>query len=180
MRTVAADPVFLCVLVFDGIGACLFGHGLMERGVENKDLRNIRHDLGAAFNAHKMSRSVKRCKVVAETELLNDLRSDKTALKEVRTAMDHTMSDSLYLAHIFYAAENRVGKGIDNDLHCDGVIGHCDIALVLLPVLAEAVLNAPVDPDTLADAFCKNVSALGVEELIFKRRAAGVDNKYFH
>ena len=66
VRTVAADPVFLCVLVFDGIGACLFGHGLMERGVENKDLRNIRHDLGAAFNAHKMSRSVKRCKVVAE------------------------------------------------------------------------------------------------------------------
>ena len=60
------------------------------------------------------------------------------------------------------------------------MIGHCDIALVLLSVLAEAVLNAPVDPDTLADAFCKNVSALGVEELIFKRRAAGVDNKYFH
>lgn len=46
---------------------------------------------------------MKRRKVVAETELLNDLGSDKAALEEVRTAVDNPVTDSLYLAHILYA-----------------------------------------------------------------------------
>ena len=36
-----------------------------------------------------------------------------------------------------------------------------------------------VDADTLADALCYKLFAVHVNELIFKRRASGVDNKNF-
>ena len=54
----------------------------------------------------------------------------------------------------------------------------------LLGLLGATVLGVAKDThvrtDTLAVALGENLAGIGIQKLIFKARAAGVDNKYVH
>ena len=122
---------------------------------------------------------VQRREIAAELELLENVGCDKTALKEVGTAVDDAVSDRLDLAHVRKTSDFGIRQRIDDDLHGDGMVGHREIAHGFASVLFF-MLDEPVDADSLADSFCEHLVRCGVHELIFERGAARIDYQYIH
>ena len=179
MRTVAADLILLGILIFDGVSRSLLGLGGMERGIEDENLGNLRHNGGTAVDTHQMCRGMQGCKVNAHTKLFHDLGGDQAGLKEVGTAVDDAVTDSLDLLHILDAAVLRIGQRIDEDLGSNGVVGHVHCKLNLSAV-GKLMRDLAVKSNTLADTLCKDISRFHIKELVLQRGAACVYNENFH
>ena len=151
----------------------------MECRIENEHLRSVRHNSRATFDSHEVCACVKRGKVAAELELSEDFGSYKAAFKEVRTAVNDTVTDRLDFAHILYAAEIGICEILNNGFHGNRVVGHSDIVFDFCSV-RELMLDDSVNADSLADALGENLGGFCVEKLILKRRASRIYNKYFH
>lgn len=93
--------------------------------------------------------------------------------------MDNTVTDCFDFAHVLYATEFGICQILNDGLHCDGVIGHCNFIFDFCSV-CELVLNDTVNTDSFADTLGENLGGFCVEKLILKRRASRVYNKYFH
>ena len=65
-----------------------------------------------------MCRGVQRCEGVAQTQLFNHVVGDKAALKEVRTAVDDSVTYSAYLGNVRDASALGVGKLCYDCLDC--------------------------------------------------------------
>ena len=122
----------------------------MECRIENEHLRSVRHNSRATFDSHEVCACVKRGKVTAELELFEDFGSYKAAFKEVRTSVDNTVTDCFDFAHVLYATEFGICQILNDGLHCDGVIGHCNFIFDFCSV-CELVLNDTVNTDSFAD-----------------------------
>ena len=180
VRAVAADVVLLVHIPGNAVHVGLRRHGLVERGVEDEDLRLVGHDGEAALDAHDVRAGVKGSEVAAELELIENLVAQKDGLEEVGTAVHDTVADALDLVHVGDDAELGIGEVLDDDLGGHGVILHGDLDLVLLAVLSLAVLDAAVDADALADALGEDGFGGGIEELVLQGRRTGVHNQNFH
>ena len=150
----------------------------MESGIEYADLRNIRHYLLAAADAHEVTLGMygSVAKFVAVFEFSDNAVVDEAAFDEVRTAVDDTVTYCFDLAHISDASVNLIGEYIDNIFGSDSVIGAGEFTLErsLNGVLVgdTAVMTADALNDTLSD----NGTCSGVKQLILERRAAGINN----
>ncbi len=140
----------------------------MKSGIENEHLRFIWHNVQTSFDTHDVSAGVKRCEAAAEFKFGEDFIREKNALEEVRSSVDHAMTDSFDLAHVRNDSCFGIRKNIDDRSHGDGVIGQGKFLFELLTVFTASVFDLTVDTDTLADTLCEYRFGSGVEKLILK------------
>ena len=106
-------------------------------------------------------------------DLSHDLIVDDRGIIEVPTALNDAMPNAIdrkvgLLELLEHASDSRAMIGEGNLL---GLLG-----ATVLGVTKDAHLRS----DTLAVALGENLAGIGIQKLIFKARAAGVDNKYVH
>ena len=106
-------------------------------------------------------------------DLSHDLIVDDRGIIEVPATLNDTVADAInrkvgLLELIEHASDSRAMIGEGNLL---GLLG-----TTVLGVAKDAHLRA----DTLAVTLGENLAGIGIQKLIFKARAAGVDNKYVH
>ena len=181
METIAAHLVLLVVLIGNSIGESLCGHGLMESGVEHCDLGNIAHDGLAGVDAGDVGGVVERSEGDAVFNGLHNVIGDQNAGGKGLAAVNNAVADSVDLLH---AGDNTVlgaGELINDRGNGFGMSGHGDIFVEHRLIADErGVLEVTVDAYALAQTLCQDTLGVHVEELVFQRGAAGVDDKNFH
>ena len=92
------------------------------------------------------------------------------------------MTDRVDLLHGADDAVLLVHEGVENSRDGFVVGGHGDVGGLdgLLALELGLVGELAVDADALTKTFGEQRLVLHVDELIFQRRAAGVDNQNFH
>jgi len=151
----------------------------MECGIKYNYLGSVGHYSTAALDTHDVSGGVKGSEVYAKSELVKNLGSDKAAFKEVRTAVDNSVTDSLDLGNVLNATDLGVGEGINNDLHCNGVVGHGSYVNDLL--ITDLVLDKrALRSDSFANTLAAYVAGGSINKLILERRTTCVYYEYVH
>ena len=182
VEAVAADAVVLVVFIRNGVHIGLAGHGLVERGVEHGDHRHVvAHDGAAGVDAGDVGGVVQRRKRRALLERGHDGVVDLDGAGELLTAMDDTVADGVDLLHGGDHTVLGAGQLVDDRGNGLGVGGHRQVFVKDgLAADERGVLQVTVDTDALAKALGQKVLGLHVDQLIFQRRAAGIDDKNFH
>ena len=170
---VLAHVVFVTHVLGQRVGVGDLGHGHVERGVEDSHVGQLRILLTAILNRRGLAVVVQRSKRGHLENLSHDLIVDDRGIIEVPATLNDTVADAInrkvgLLELIEHASDSRamIGEG-----HLLGLLG-----ATVLGVAKDAHLRA----DTLAVTLGENLTGIGIQKLIFKARAAGVDNKYVH
>ena len=95
METVAADAVFVIVLVRECIHICILRHALMECSIEDSHLRNCRKNIRYGPDTEEVGRVVQRCDIRAFLNLCNHVLVYELAAEELFSSMNHAMAYSL-------------------------------------------------------------------------------------
>ena len=182
VEAVAADAVVLVVFIRNGVHIGLAGHGLVERGVKHGDHRHVvAHDGAAGVDAGDVGGVVQRRKRRALFERGHDGVVDLDGAGELLTAVDDTVADGVDLLHGGDHTVLGAGQLVDDRSNGLGVGGHRQVFVKdRLAADERGVLQVTVDTDALAQALGQKVLGLHVDQLIFQRRAAGIDDKNFH
>ena len=180
VEAVAADLVLLVILVGDGIGIGLLGHGHVEGGVEHGHLRGLGHDLLAGLDAHQVGGIVQGTQGDALLDGLNAGVVDDAALRERHAAVEHAVAHRVDLIHAGDHAVITAEQGGQDGLDRLGVGGHGDLGLELLVLGGDLMGQAAVDADALAQTLRQYIPCGGVHQLILQGRAACVDDEYLH
>ena len=98
VETIATDTVLLVHRVGDSIHVGVVWHGLMESGVKDANLRNVREDACDGINALQISGVVERSQVGERGKDIQHLFVEEDGLAEALTAVHHAMADSIQLA----------------------------------------------------------------------------------
>jgi len=98
MEAVATDVVFLVEELRHRIAIGMLGHGLVERGVEHGDLRQLREQCEGGIDTDQVGRIVQRRQLRVGTDGREDFVGDQAGAGEVLTAMHHAMADAIDLA----------------------------------------------------------------------------------
>ena len=155
------------------VGVGNLGHGHVERGVEDGHVGQLRILLAAVFDCRGLAVIVQWGERGHLKDLSHDLVVDDRGIIEVPATLNDTVADAIdckvgLLKLLEHASDSRAMIGEGNLL---GLLG-----ATVLGVAKDAHLRA----DTLAVALGENLAGIGIQKLIFKTRAAGVDNKYVH
>ena len=110
---------------------------------------------------------MKRCKVAAELELLDNLIGCENAFEEIRTAVHDSVTYCLDLAHALDTTDLGIGESVNDNSDSNRVVGHFDF-LDGLGTVSLLVFDLAVKSDTLAVTLCHNTSGVGVKKLILE------------
>ena len=173
VRTVLAHVVLVTHVLGQRVGVGDLRHGHVERGVEDSHVGQLRILLTAILNRRGLAVVVQRSKRCNLKDLSHDLIVDDRGIIEVPATLNDTVADAIdrkvgLLELLEHASDSRAMIGKRNIL---GLLG-----ATVLGVAKDAQLRA----DTLAVTLGENLAGIGIQKLIFKARAAGVDNKYVH
>ena len=155
------------------VGVGNLGHGHVERGVEDDHVGQLRILLAAIFDCRGLAVIVQWGERGHLKDLSHDLIVDDRGIIEVPATLNDTVTDAIdrkvgLLELLEHASDSRAMIGEGN----------------LLGLLGATVLGMTKDThvraDTLTVALGENLASIGIQKLIFKARAAGVDNKYVH
>ena len=176
VEAIAAHGVFFIILVRHAEHICIRRHGLVERGVEHHDLRNLGAERGGSrTDTLHMRRIVQRRQRGVAFDIFHNLLVDQHGMVKFRAALHDTVTDRGHFVQavddLAFAAQQRVF----DDVERGGVVGHRDIAFDDLAV-GGFVGEFAVDTDAFAVALCQNRLVLHINQLIFQRGAAGVDD----
>ena len=94
MEAITANRVLLIVFDRKAIQESLLRHRLMEGRVEHTYLRYAGHQLLAGIDTDQVSRVVKRRKLIAFLDLLQNLIRQKRGSGKLFSAMNDTMANS--------------------------------------------------------------------------------------
>ena len=95
--------------------------------------------------------------------------------------MDDAVADGVDLLHGGDHTVLGAGQLVDDRGNGLGVRGHRQVFVKdRLAADERGVLQVTVDADALAQALGQEMFGLHVDQLIFQRRAAGIDDKNFH
>ena len=96
--------------------------------------------------------------------------------------MNHTVADSVDLAHGGDDAVFRIDQGVQDSLDGFGMGGHSHIngVQLLLAVHLGLVGELAVNADPFAQALGQQVASSGIQQLILQGGAACVDNQNIH
>ena len=173
MGAVLAHMVLVAHVLRQGVGVGDLGHGHVERRIEDGHVGQPRILLAAILNRCGLAVVVQRGERRHLKDLSHDLIVDDRGIIEVPAALNDAVADAIdrkvgLLELLEHARDSRAMVGERNLL---GLLG-----ATVLGMAKDAHLRA----DTLAVALGENLAGIGVQKLIFKARAAGVDNKYVH
>ena len=106
-------------------------------------------------------------------DLSHDLIVDDRGIIEVPATLNDTVADAI---------DRKVGllELLEHARNGAAMIGKRNLLGLLGTTVLGVAKDAHVRADTLAVALGENLAGIGIQKLIFKARAAGVDNKYVH
>ena len=119
---------------------------------------------------------MERTKVEALTDDFLDIIIDDNGIRILGTAMQYTMTDRRDLINALNNADFRVDQGFQHLLYRDLMvrqIGFIDIIRLAIDLMGQ---KGSVDTDSLAQAFGQYGFIFHIDQLIFQRRTATVDN----
>jgi len=186
VETVAADPVLPGEIGVDRVRVCGRRERLMERGVEHGHVRHIREHGSRRDDAGEVGRVVQRSEHRELLDLALDVGVDERGGEEARPSVHDAMPDG----HRRMLLEGRPMRGelLEHDCERRVVVGDAPLVGVfrvehrddgirrgLRPhlVLDRAELLA----DPLDQTACQLVLVLDVDQAVFQRRRAAVDDE---
>ena len=106
-------------------------------------------------------------------DLSHDLVVNDCGIIEVPAALNDTMPNAI---------DRKVGllELLEHARNGAAMIGKRNLLGLLGTTVLGVAKDAHVRSDTLTVALGENLAGIGIQKLIFKARAAGVDNKYVH
>ena len=106
-------------------------------------------------------------------DLSHDLIVDDRGIIEVPATLNDTVADAI---------DRKVGllELLEHARNGAAMIGKRNLLGLLGTTVLGVAKDAHLRADTLAVALGENLAGIGIQKLIFKARAAGVDNKYVH
>ena len=151
----------------------------MEGGIKDERHFLIGHDRTAGVNALDRRRIVQRRKLRDLIHRFHDLVGDERRLLECLARSDNAVTYGVDLVHRLDDARLAVDELVQDKLNGFGVIRDL---LLDNKGLAQRLMRetAALDPDALDVALCEDFLRLDVDELIFQRRTACVDDQNFH
>ena len=175
VEAVTANLVLLIVLVRDTVEVSFLRHRLMECGIEYGNFGNAGHKLHAGVDTDEVRRVVKRSKVAALFDALNNFVVDDNGGREFLAAVYDTMTYCTDLGEILNHAVLGICEGCKHVLDCYFVIRKRIFKNNLLAA-GGGVLQTAVNADTLAKTYGQSLLGLGVDQLILQGTASAVDN----
>ena len=181
VEAVAADGVFLIILVRNAEHIGFLGHGLMEGGVENGDHGGLfSENFLAGFHGDSLGRVVERTKVAEfNADVLDKLVVNSGGRFVFLGTVEHAVTDGFDFADVLddfvFAGGEKFNKLLESLF-----VGGEAYVVFLFVAGSGFVADSAVDADSFAKTFCDNFFVIHLDELVFKGRAARVDNKYFH
>ncbi len=177
VETIAAYAVILIILIGNSIHESLAGHGLMEGSIENGNHWDITHDLAAGIDAGNVGGVVQRRKGDAFFNCGHDIVIDQNGACKLLAAVNNPVTDSIDFLHGSNHAVFCGGKLLDNCGNGFGMSGQGEIFIEYrLSADKGAVLQMAINTNTLAKALCEDRFGGHIDQLVFQRRASGVDN----
>ena len=119
VEAVAADAVLVSQVVGDCVAPCFFGHGGVERGVEDSDLRQGGPLVHCCAHALSVCGVVQRCQRGEVVDLLDNFLGEQGGVGELLCTLHHAVADCLQLT----ACQDGL-KLLRHDVECDFVVGH--------------------------------------------------------
>lgn len=180
METVLSDFVLVIYGIRNTVHIRFCRHRAVERGVEHRNHRHTGHDFSAALYAGDVAWHMERAEFRILFANTDDFVVDDDGGLEVLTAVEHSVSYRADFVRGLDCAVNGIDHRFEHKLDGLGVILH-----VLLYVEHSAVSGllgefTAVERDTLAKSFEDCLLGFHVDELVFERRTACVDNENFH
>ena len=149
----------------------------MERGVEHGDLRDLGAEyLGAGVNTLDVSGIVQGSQRRQFLDFVKNICVDQHGMVKVSAALYDTVTDSRNLVKALDGAVFGVEKRILDRLKRLGVVLHLSLALDLAAVGSLKADKSTVGADPFTVALCEYALVGHVDQLVFERRAACVDN----
>ena len=179
MEAVTADLILLVQLVRQGVYISVVRDLAVEGGVEHTHLRRILHQPATAADALEGRRAVQRVDGNDGLDIRHGLVVDEGGLFAFFAAVGDAVAHRVDLGNVGDDAAHGVGK---QSQHC----------LQRLVVGGEGLLTAiglgaglfmgddAAGADALADALGQDRAVVHIEQLIFQRRTAGVDDQDLH
>ena len=166
------------IFVGDSIHVGLAGHGLVEGGVENGDLRDLgAHDPAAGFDAGDVGGVVERGEGDAVLNGLHDVLVDENGGGEGLAAVDDAVADGIDLGHGLDDAVFLARELVDDGRDRFRMGREVDVLIEDRLVADEGLmLQMAADADALAKTFREDLLAVHIKELVFEGRASRVDN----
>ena len=183
VEAVAADLVLLVILIGDGVQIGVLRHGLVEGSVEHRCLGHVvAQHRPAGLDADDVGGVMQRRQGGAVLHRLHHLIGNQDGVGKAFAAVDHPVTHRVDLLHGGDDAVDRVHQSGQHRLDGLGMGGHGHVGghggrlALYLGLIGKFSVNA----DALAQAFGQQMAGFRVQQLIFQRRAAGIDDKYFH
>ena len=145
----------------------------MERGIEDGHVGQLRILFAAILNRRGLAVIVQRGKRGHLENLSHDLIVDDRGIIEVPATLNDTVADAI---------DRKVGllELLEHARNGAAMIGEGNLLGLLGATVLGVAKDAHLRADTLAVTLGENLAGIGIQKLIFKARAAGVDNKYVH
>ena len=183
MEPVLADAVLLVELHRDCVEVGLRGHGLVELGVEDGDVRDAGEDLLAGFDAAEVGGVVERSQRDALADDVLDRFVDLDRGGDFFAAVEHAVTDGLDFGQALQDADLRIDELGADRAEAVGVVLHAFggfFELESVRALDDEVRGRGADAFHQAGRDHGIVAAFHVEKRKFEGGAAGVDHENFH
>ena len=180
VEAIATDAVLLIVLIGDGEHVSLFGHGLMEGGIEYRNHGGILAEYFlAGLHSGSLRRIVQRAEVTESKDILDNLIGYQSGNLVLLAAVEHAVTNSIDLLHAVDNLAFAGGQHIDQSQESLLMGGEGQI-LFYLHTICSLVLDAAVHANALAQALSQNALVSHINELILQRGASCVDYQNLH
>ncbi len=182
VKPVSAHLITRIVLVWDRVGEGLSGHGLMEGGVENANLGDIRpHDGGTGVDACNIGWVMERSQGDAVLQSLHHVGVDADASGKKLSAVNHPVADGVNFFHAGNYAVFGTDKFLDHSGYGLGMGGKVHVGFKYrFPICEGRMLNMSVKTYALAETFREDLLGFHIDQLVFEGRATGVNDQNLH
>ena len=170
---VLADVKLLDHVARQGVAPCVLGHVVMESGVGDDDVADLREHVAADLDDVSLGVVVQRGERSDLADLGEDLVVDDGGLGEVPAALNNAVTN---------AVDGLINclQDLENVLDGSLVVGKFDLELLLLAAHLLVADEGTLDADALAVALGVDLTGVDVEQLVLQRRAAGIDDQDVH
>ena len=182
MEAITPDPVLPVEVLRQGVAIGRRGHGLVEGGIENRHLGYSGEEAHRHLDTLQVGRVMQGRQGDHVANDGDDPLIHPGRALEGLAAMDHPMADG----HQFTQIRQHPGfaQPVGHKFQSRAMMGdrQNQLETVLPPALVPpATLEIPVRlADAVDGARRQHLPVIGLEELIFNRRATGIENQNLH
>ena len=174
MKPVAADVPLLGDISVDGIRGSRGWQVVKERGVEHRDVRQVRQHLAGHADAEHCGRIVQRREGRQLVQLFDQSVVDRSGPVEVRAAVHHAMPHRDQPDGV--QARAGLGEQLERGAQRRLVIGDRGVA-AHLPLPDGQRRRRGILADPLDDAVGQRCARIGLDQLKFHRRRTRVEHQ---